>query len=161
RNALYCGLAPNERAELHRRVAIQLERAYPSERLPLYEIAQHYFLAAAVGCRAQALEYSRRAAAQAADARDFELAAGLYDRALLFADSQGLDPARHHELLCATGDAWYQAGRLEQATARYERAAALARAEQHWERFASAVLLAAHALRSSLLHGGPRSQQLR
>jgi DNA-binding winged helix-turn-helix (wHTH) protein/tetratricopeptide (TPR) repeat protein len=162
-SAVYTELPGHIRLELHRSIAQLLEQqsqtAQPG-RTPLFEIAHHYHQAAAIGCRKQALDYAQRAAKHACEMTAFEVAAGLYDRATGLAETQGSDPATLHDLLCGAGDAWYQAGQLAHAVGRYDRAAALARSEQHAERFASAVLRSANALRGGLLHNRARQQEL-
>lgn len=161
--AVYADLPMNSRLQLHLRIAQLLEQrrhtAFPS-RAPLFEIAHHYQQCAPLGYRQQALDYARRAAQQACDLTAFEVAASLYERALGLAETQGDAPALVHELLCDAGDAWVHAGRLMQATERYERAAATARAENRAEHFAYAVLRAANAMRSGFFHNLVRQSEL-
>ena len=162
-SAVYADLHTNTRLELHRRIAQTLEEQCSLDqaaRIPLFEIAHHYHQAAALGCRQQAFDYAQRAAKHAYDMAAFEEAAGLYDRALSLADVQSIDAAAVHDLLCSAGDAWYQAGQLAHAIARYDRAAATARSERNAEHFALAVLGSVRALRGGLFHNRARQEAL-
>ncbi|HKU38871.1 MAG TPA: AAA family ATPase [Polyangiales bacterium] len=152
RQAVYANLPHDQRLDLHRRIAELLVRSHAPERAPLYEIAHHYGLAAAAGCRRQALQYARAAAAHAHSMRAYEVAAELYDRACALAESEAADGATLHELLCSAAEAWYRVGELQRCAARFERAATLARAEQQAERFAMAVLGWASGLRGAMLY---------
>jgi DNA-binding winged helix-turn-helix (wHTH) protein/tetratricopeptide (TPR) repeat protein len=160
-HAVYSELTPTRRLCLHRQIAELLEQSSPAERPPLYELAHHYFLAAADGCRAKALEYTQRAAAEANNMLAYEAAADLYERALSLAELEHADAALSHVLRCSAAMAYYAAGDLTRATARAERAAEVARAEQNPERLAWAVLLLASALRGTILHDRARQAQLR
>ncbi|HET6335678.1 MAG TPA: AAA family ATPase [Polyangiales bacterium] len=159
--AVYADMSAAARLELHRKIAELLAELHGPARAPLYEVAHHYALAAASGCRPQALHYARRAALRAADMRAFEVAAELYDRCVALAEAEGLDNEALHELLCAAGEAWYRVGQLEHANARYGRAAELARAEHNAERFAAAVLSSASVLRGVVLYDRNLQLQLR
>jgi DNA-binding SARP family transcriptional activator len=64
RRALYDRLSSVRRAELHLRVGEALERVDPDHALP--ELAHHFAIATPVGGEARAVEYSLRAAAEAA-----------------------------------------------------------------------------------------------
>jgi tetratricopeptide (TPR) repeat protein len=91
----------------------------------------------------------------------YETAAGLYDRALQLTELEAVDGALVHELLCDAGNAWCRSGELERACARFERAAALARAEGDPERVAWAVVMGASARRGTVLHDPVYQQRLR
>jgi tetratricopeptide (TPR) repeat protein len=160
-NAIYCSLAPTRRIELHRQIAELLERSAAPEQLPLYELAHHYHRAAADGCRSKAIEFSQRAALQAERMMAFEVAAGLYERALELSRFDAPDNERAHVLLCNAGNAWYRAGELASAEACFDRAAELAQNDAHAERFAWAVVLSASAQRGTMLHDQRRQHRLR
>jgi DNA-binding winged helix-turn-helix (wHTH) protein/tetratricopeptide (TPR) repeat protein len=162
RNAVYAELSPSARIELHRRIGEVLERGAGSAGPPrLYEIAHHFFMAAADGGRLKALQYARQAADQAYLMMAYESAAGLYDRALQLAEHEPIERAVLHELLCCAGNAWSHSGELERARARFERAAALARAASDPERLAWAVVMSTRAHRGTVLHDTLRHQQIR
>lgn len=159
-SAIYSGLAPTRRIELHRRIAERLE-AGPQDQLPLYEIAHHYYLAAAGGARKKAIELAKRAADQAMVMQAYEVAAVLLDRAHGLAELEGFDSASLHELLIASGHAWYQANDMERAVARIDRAAERAWAEGSSEHYIWAVLVGTSFMRGALLHDAARQEQLR
>jgi DNA-binding winged helix-turn-helix (wHTH) protein/tetratricopeptide (TPR) repeat protein len=159
-NAVYAELSATARLELHRRIAQTLEQTLSPERQPLFEIAHHYLLAAADGCREQAREYARRAADHAFKMTAFEVAAGLYERALQLGETERLPLRALHELACNAAHAWYLAGRLGLAIDRYDQAAALARLAESPELYAEAVLGATSTLRLDLWHNRTRQQQL-
>ncbi|HKP58764.1 MAG TPA: AAA family ATPase [Polyangiales bacterium] len=150
--AVYTRIPPERRIELHRQIAEQLVQSHAPQRAPLYEIAHHYALAAAGGCRRQALDYARAAALRARDMRAHPVAAELYDRCCALAETEGLANDALHELLCAAGDAWYRVGHLEHTDARLSRAAELGRADRNAERFATAVIARASARRGVMLY---------
>ncbi len=160
-NTVYAELTPACRVTLHRCTAELLERSQPHERLPLYDIAHHFLHAAADGCRDKAIAYARRAAAQAETMKAYEAAAGLYERALQLLELEGVTGELAHELLHSAGDAWYRAGEFDRAAASFDRAARAARAENHAERFGTAVLMGSFVQRGAMLHDGVRQQQLR
>lgn len=162
-HAVYGAMAPAVRIELHRNIAELLEHTHTCERAPLYEIAHHYALAAAGGCRPQALHYARRAALRAADMSAFEVSAELYDRCVHLAEAEhdAASPEILHELLCSAGEAWYRVGQLEHARARYDRAAELARLVNHPERHGQATLSSATVMRGVVLYDGGRQDKLR
>jgi tetratricopeptide (TPR) repeat protein len=93
--------------------------------------------------------------------RAFEVAAELYDRCVALAESERVECAELHELLCSAGEAWYRVGQLEFAIARYKRAAELARSEHDTERFVAAMLSAASVLRGVVLYDRSLHGQLR
>jgi DNA-binding winged helix-turn-helix (wHTH) protein/tetratricopeptide (TPR) repeat protein len=161
RQTVYADMSAGARLELHRQIAELLVRLHPPARAPLYEIAHHYALAAASGCRPQALNYARQAALRASELRAFEVAADLYDRCVSLAEAEALEHELLHELLCAAGEAWYRVGQLEHAMARFDRAAELARADRRSEHFAAAVLTGAAMLRGVVLYDRNRQHQLR
>ena len=159
-HTVYSDLMPARRCALHRQIAELLERSYPAAHLPLYELAHHYYRAAADGCRTQAISYASRAAREAAGMGAFEVAAGLYERAFALGQLEPNSSELGHELLCSAGNAWYTAGELERAAGCFDRAADLALAEQHAERFAWGVVLGATAVRGGVLHDGSRRARI-
>lgn len=159
-NAVYAELLPQQRILLHQRIGELLENGEAPQRLPLHELAHHFYLAAADG-RPKALVYTRRAAEQACAVMAHESGAALYDRALALAELSHVDYRQLHELLCHAGTAWYRSGDLERAEQRFDRAAALARAEGDVERLAEAIMLCGCALRGVMLHDTARQEQQR
>lgn len=160
-HAIYQELGAARRIELHRRIGELLETGVPPERQPLYELAHHYYRAAADGCRAKAIEYARRAAAHAESVSAHETSASLYERALNLSDVEAVDGAAWHELACTAGEAHYRAGQLEAARACFERAMELALREQNAERYAWAVLRCCSALRGSIITDLRRQEHVR
>jgi DNA-binding winged helix-turn-helix (wHTH) protein/tetratricopeptide (TPR) repeat protein len=160
-NAVYAELLPQRRLELHRRIGELLERSEAPGRLPLHELAHHFYLAASDGPRAKALDYAQRAAEQACSVMAHELGAALYDRALALAELEHADDAHMHTLLCAAGTAWYRSGDIERSSVRYDRAAQLSRSAGDFERYAEAVVMCGCALRSVMLHETARQQRNR
>jgi tetratricopeptide (TPR) repeat protein len=127
---LYDGMTPTRRARLHRAAAEALERATPDDP-PLAAIAYHFCRALPIGERAVAVDYARRAGADAAARGAAEQAVQHYERALEAARGDGEDvlpPAQESSLLTALGDAFEHAGQVERAQAVYVEAIDLARA---------------------------------
>jgi tetratricopeptide (TPR) repeat protein len=160
-HAIYQELGAARRIELHRRIGELLETSAPPERQPLYELAHHYYRAAADGCRAKAIEYARRAAAHAESVSAHETAAGLYERALNLSEAEAVDAAQWHELACSAGEAHYRAGQLEAARACFARAMERAQREQSSEHYAWALLRCCSALRGSIITDLRRQEQVR
>jgi DNA-binding SARP family transcriptional activator/class 3 adenylate cyclase/tetratricopeptide (TPR) repeat protein len=82
RSALYDRLSTRRRAELHRNVAVALEQVHSDVEPVVAELARHWSLAAPLGNTAPAVEWCRRAAAQAAEALGFQEAAAHLRRGL-------------------------------------------------------------------------------
>ncbi|MDB4987415.1 MAG: hypothetical protein JWN04_2593, partial [Myxococcaceae bacterium] len=157
-SAVYHGIPAALRAELHRAVGEFLEC---SPRSSLQELAHHFMFAATGGALEKAVMYARAAADQAYDARHFELAATLYDRALELSGSESAGDGAAYEQLMRAGDAWYQAGERELACKRFDRAEALAHRGQDKLGRAWAVARWISASRTSLLLDGSIQQRLR
>lgn len=136
RETLHCSLAAERRHELHRRVALALERS--RGRWP--QVAHHY-LEAGPAARADAVRALRLAGAQARSELAFAEAAGFYQRALdeLAAEPSGNDRERC-ELLLGLASARHAAGEPAAARRACRRAIELARALDEPELFACAAL---------------------
>lgn len=160
RNSVYASLSSLRRAQLHHRIGALLEERAGSAAPPLYELAHHYYLGAAVGSKARAIELSLRAAAHAQALRAYETAAELNDRALELSRHEGVDVHQVYLRLLAAGEAWYQAGQLEQAVSRFDQAASMAHAHSESEGHALAVAHGAYALRGAIMYDRPRQQQM-
>lgn len=141
RDTLYGELPLARRVALHRSVAESLEANATADAARLYELAHHYYLAVPAGLAHKASDYARKAAAQAARVLAFDTAANLHDRAVELFDAAHESQVSRWELLLEAGHAWFAAGELDRATARYVSAAQHARAHQNAELFATAVLM--------------------
>ena len=146
RETLYEGLGPARRVQLHRRAAEVLEDLYGADAEPhLAELAHHFFEGIPGGDRDRAVEYSRRAADQAARSLAYEEAARLYQMGLQALElDERPDQEILGELLLALGDAQGRAGDLWASRETFLRAAGIAR------RTGAAIQLA----RSALGYGG-------
>jgi class 3 adenylate cyclase len=127
REALYDQLTVTRRAQLHRDVAVALEKMHPDSDPVLAQLAHHWSEAGRLGDASVAVSWCRRAAAQAAAAFGFEEAAHHLQRAVELLDAES--SARAHtevlvELACAFNgaglwtsslDAAVLAGQLAQA----------------------------------------------
>jgi tetratricopeptide (TPR) repeat protein len=152
RDALYGSLGLARRVFLHGQVGEALEACHRADQLPLYELAHHFYLAAPQGCAPKAIDYALRAARQAEQVFAFDSAASLRDR--VFELSCALpepDAGTLCDLLIAAGHAWYRAGELEKATARYGRAADQARVHGDAARLALGASFYAKARRGFVL----------
>jgi tetratricopeptide (TPR) repeat protein len=128
RETLYEDLAAPARAELHRVVALALERLYASAvDPPLAELAHHFFHAAPLAGAEHAVEYAVRAAERAVALLAYEEAVRHYQRALEALALGVPDEARRLALLLALGDAHWRAGENEQAREAFARALDAAR----------------------------------
>jgi tetratricopeptide (TPR) repeat protein len=141
RQHVYEGIAEQERADAHARLARALEARPLGEEARWSEVAHH--LVAAGRCREAATAY-RKAGAEALQQLAFEEAAQSFGEALRAARTAGtLDPEAHVELLLDLAHAQTQAGELASGKQTSTAAADLAR------RLGSAELLA----RAALEHG--------
>lgn len=141
RETLYGDLTPVRRAELHRRVAIALEALHrDGHEPPLAELARHFFHAAAVGEAAKAVDYARRAGAQALGLLGYEEAVRHYERGLEALVLMPPDDDARTALLLALGDAAWRAGDLGVARDSFQRALRSARALGAPELFGRAAL---------------------
>ncbi|MDB4973557.1 MAG: transcriptional regulator [Myxococcaceae bacterium] len=160
-NAIYSEISPARRLALHREIGELLERDARARQPPLHELAHHFFLAAADGCRGKALRYAVLAAEQANQVMGHEVSAALYDRAVSLAELEHVEAAQLHDLLCRAGAAWSDSGDSERGVTRFDRAAALARAAHDPVRYAEATLMSCSALRAVVQHDAGRQAQLR
>jgi tetratricopeptide (TPR) repeat protein len=127
RETLYSTVSLSRRVRLHRTVGEALE-ARGGEAPPYAALARHFAAAPDGEGRAQALDYARRAAAEAMDALAYEAAVAHYRRAISVLDDDGDDASGPRgELLLALGRAQQLAGRVEHARETFRRATDLAR----------------------------------
>lgn len=114
RRALYDGLPVARRLQLHRRVALAIERSQaPALDEHLDELAHHFGHAAAAGEAAKAYEYATRAGERALTQHANDDAIAFYERALELLDEEGVaaDPDRERcRLRVALGRAQRLAG---------------------------------------------------
>jgi tetratricopeptide (TPR) repeat protein len=128
-DTLYESLTEARRARLHRAAAEAFESLAPADP-PLAVIADHYGRALPSGNRLVAVDYARRAGAEAAARGACEQAVQHYERALDAAtidDASVLQPEQMTELLCDLGDAYDMAGLGERAQQTYAEAVELSR----------------------------------
>ena len=142
RETLYDDLGPQRRGQLHREVGLALEGLYATDPEPhLAELAHHFYVAAASGELAKAIDYSVRAGERALELIAYEEAADHFERALQAYGLQArADVPRRCELLLALGIAQSRAGDSRAARATFLRAADLARKLGSPERLARAAL---------------------
>ncbi|MET0390461.1 MAG: AAA family ATPase, partial [Polyangiales bacterium] len=147
RNAIYTGLAVRERFELHQRIAALIESYGADEPGLLGALAHHYLLAGPGEARDKAILYGRKAGEHAAQQQAYADAGQLFDRALDVVEvSLEAQPEQRHELAQLAGDAFYRAGQLRRASARFARAAASIQ-ERSPEQHATALGLSVLVLR--------------
>lgn len=136
RETLYGGLATPRRARAHRRVAEALERM-SSRRLPLADLAFHFFQALPGGDIDRAVTYATRAAESAAAAFAMEEAARFYLMAL---DALALSPdpsstsSRQIEFRIRRGRAFGEVGQWAAAKTELEAALRLLPADERERR---------------------------
>lgn len=141
REVLYAEHTLESRVRLHGRAMRRLEQARDSERADwLPQLAYHAFESAPLGHAGEAIEYCRRAAAQASAGRAFGEAAAQLERALQLAGGAGTQPELRFDLLMALGEAQFPSGQSDPAAHSYLRAAVLAQRERWWARLPEAVL---------------------
>ena len=127
-DTLYDSLTPTRRARLHRAAADALEQLSPDDP-PLAAIAYHSCRALPAGDRTRAVDYARRAGADAATRGASEQAVQHFERAREAAaggDAGTLGAVEWGALLCDLGDAYDHAGQTEAAQATYAEAVDLA-----------------------------------
>ncbi|MEY4578457.1 MAG: hypothetical protein RL701_3160 [Pseudomonadota bacterium] len=162
RSAVYTALPVRERFELHRRIGELIESHGTPDPLSLHALAHHYLLAGPGAARDKAIEFGQKAGQQAQSTLAYEEAALLYDRVLdLLEASLEAQPQRHYDVLMLAGDAWYRAGQLKRASARFERAATLTSAQAQPEAYGRALCMSALVLRGTLLHDSDLHLRLR
>jgi DNA-binding winged helix-turn-helix (wHTH) protein len=147
---IYHDLAYARRVALHRCIAERLEQRN-AERLPVDELAHHYFMAAADGSRAKAIAYSRAAADRACETANHRAGATLYDRALALSTLEAVTCSTRQALWMQAGEAWYRAGEHERAHERFCRAAEVAEADGDALCAARAIARGYYVLRMQLL----------
>lgn len=128
RDALYESLSARDRASLHLRLGIALEkRLVPDSEELLAKLAYHYREASVAAGHYKAIDFLVRAAEAATARLGFEEAAGHYKDALdlLAAEDEAWDQ-RRCEIRMAHGEALIRAGRREEAKASFTKAADLA-----------------------------------
>jgi tetratricopeptide (TPR) repeat protein len=129
RDALYDGIPPVRRYDLHARAADALEALHAEDLQPhLTEIAHHAFAAAPSGAVRRAVDLARRAGDRAARLVAYEEAVRLYGMAL---EAAALEPEPDRglrlQVLLALGDARMKAGDDDGARATFLDAADVAR----------------------------------
>src|SRR5262245_32596724 len=143
---VYGTLLPATRARLHQQVAEALERHYTDRAdPPLAELAVHYARAAPLGTAAKAVEYSLRAAEQAATLLAYGDAIRHYERALAALALQAPDERKRLEVCLALGNMAARAARYPRAREAFDQAARWARALDDKPAFVLAALSFAEA----------------
>ena len=139
---IYRDLDPDERSQLHQKIATALESLYQANPAPhLVEIARHYALANAAGGSAKTIDYLRRAARQAMDSLAYEEAVRLLQSALRIAESSGLETDElRYDLLMEASEALSASGLVSQARLAFEEAGRLARKLGDGDKLARAAL---------------------
>jgi tetratricopeptide (TPR) repeat protein len=141
RETLYGDLTPVQRAELHRCVGVAFETLHrDAHEPPLAELARHFFHAATVGAAAKAVDYARRAGAQALRSLGYEDAVRHYERALEALALLPPEDEARARLLLSLADAAWRAGDLDKARDGFTRALGSARALGATELFARAAV---------------------
>jgi len=139
REALYQGLAPRRRAELHHAVLEALRRTSASDE----ELAHHALAALPLGSPAEAVALAVKAARHAESLLAFERAAELYERAL----AAEAEPGRRADLLVALAHCRIGAGGHPAGIAAAEAAAETARQLRDPQRLAAAALASGSVFR--------------
>jgi hypothetical protein len=145
------------RLALHRSIAERLERGLRSDTAKgdprVFQIAHHYFSAAAQEGSAKALEWAERAAAEARQVYSYELAAQHYQRALQVLDLMTLDHKHRCRILLALANSQALAGQPPAALATFEQVEKIARDHGNGEYLAKALLGCSDTLRDgAVLH---------
>lgn len=142
RETLHGTLDPQARRAFHLRIGQVLEGLYGgSVDEHLAELAYHFFEARSGGEDRKAIDYSRRAAAQASASLAYEEAARFFRMALQALGSErSAVGGEKAELLLLLGDAEARAGDLVDARANFLRAASIARQTKDGVRLARAAL---------------------
>jgi class 3 adenylate cyclase/tetratricopeptide (TPR) repeat protein len=140
--AVYQSLRAPRRQRIHRTIASALEQLYEDEvGSHVQELAHHFLESAKGGIDVRkAVEYARRAAAQAANVYAYDAAAAYYRRAAEAVTSSGTRSAERCELLLLLGDMQTKAGDAATADATFHVAAEVARALDRADLLARAAL---------------------
>jgi DNA-binding winged helix-turn-helix (wHTH) protein/tetratricopeptide (TPR) repeat protein len=127
----YERIAPGERARLHHRVALLLERRHAADPdAVISELAHHHHRGLAVGDPERAFAAAVRAAERAAAVLAWEEAAVHYQQALGALDhAETADPARRLDTLLALGETLRLGGERGRRLEVFDEAIALARAQ--------------------------------
>jgi tetratricopeptide (TPR) repeat protein len=125
REALYAQLPLSERAEVHGRIGDALTRQ-PAVDSPVAELAYHFLRAAPLLGSGPGAEYSELAGRQSLDQLAYEDAAAHFLRALDVLAADQVDE-RAIRVRLALGETYVRGGRLAEARAAFEEAAALSR----------------------------------
>jgi DNA-binding SARP family transcriptional activator/tetratricopeptide (TPR) repeat protein len=137
RDALYDGLTPTRRMQLHRDAAEALVAVHSEDLGPhLTEVAHHYAAAAPAGVAKEAVDFARRAGDRAVSQLAYEEAARLYEMGLSLVD----EPTPRCDLLLVLGDAHARAGDSPAAKRAFREAAEIAEERDLPERLARAAL---------------------
>ncbi|MFT3926390.1 MAG: winged helix-turn-helix domain-containing protein [Myxococcales bacterium] len=139
RATLYASIPSARRAGWHQRAGELLERRRFDGRA-VQELADHYAKSGSSSARQRAVSSLRRAADAASTAQSHEDAARMWDRAVEISEVDAADPAQQYELLECAAHAWYWAGELTTAVARFERALQVARWQSDARRAARAIM---------------------
>src|SRR5262245_20018365 len=144
---VYGDLLPAARARLHQRVAAALDARAVADHAdaPLAELAAHYARAAPLGTAAQAVEWSVKAAEQAAGLFAYGDAIAHYERALAALALLAPDERKRLQIHLALGEVAVRAARYPQARQAFEQAARRARALGDKDSFVLAALSFADA----------------
>jgi tetratricopeptide (TPR) repeat protein len=128
REAMYEGVSPTRRMELHRTVGHALEREFAADLDPhLSALAHHFAQSAPLGDADVAVAYALRAGARAARLLAYEDAARQYERALQLDVPRAESLERRGEVLLCLGDAHARAANAPAAKIAYDEAAEIAR----------------------------------
>jgi tetratricopeptide (TPR) repeat protein len=140
REAMYEGLSPTRRMELHRTVGHTLERVFEADLdRHLSALAHHFTQSAPLGDADVAVEYALRAGARAARLLAYEDAASQYERALQLDVPSAESRERRGEILLRLGDAHARSANAAGAKTAYEEAAEIARRAENPEMLARAA----------------------
>jgi DNA-binding winged helix-turn-helix (wHTH) protein/tetratricopeptide (TPR) repeat protein len=127
REALYSQLPPSRRLDLHYSAAELLERKQVADYAAAFQIAHHYFSAAAHKGADKALHWELRAGEKARDIFAYEQAAEHYRRALQLLDLVGRSEDRFCEILLLLADTQRLLGQMRESTATFQQVEDVAR----------------------------------
>jgi hypothetical protein len=140
REAMYEGLSPTRRMELHRTVGHALERVFAADLDPhLSALAHHFTQSAPLGDADVAVGFALRAAARAARLLAYEDAARQYELALRLDVPRADSLEQRGEVLLCLGDAHARSANAAAAKVAYEEAAGIARRLDNAEMLARAA----------------------
>jgi predicted ATPase len=140
REAMYEGLPPTRRMELHRTVGHALERVFVADLDPhLSALAHHFAQSAPLGDADIAVGYAVRAGARAARLLAYEDAARQYERALQLRVPHEDSLEQRAEILLSLGDAHARSANPAASKAAYDEAAEIARRVDNPEMLARAA----------------------